>query len=153
MHRGGAERHYGTMGIDWIKSLPVAEIAEADSTLFLWVTMPLLQEGLDTLRSWGFQYKTCAFTWVKRNKISDSWFWGMGHWTRSNAELCLLGVRGKPKRVSGGVHSVLDAPIMRHSQKPLEVQERIVALMGDLPRIQLFSRAYYPGWDVWGNEV
>jgi len=61
--------------------------------LFLWVTFPLLQEGIDTLKKWGFTYKTVAFNWVKKNKKADSFFWGMGNWTRSNSEICLLGVK------------------------------------------------------------
>jgi N6-adenosine-specific RNA methylase IME4 len=77
----------------------------------------------------------------------------MGRWTRSNAELCLLGTKGKPSRINAGVHSVVDAPIGLHSQKPAVVRDRIVALVGDLPRIELFARVATPGWDVWGNEV
>ena len=150
----GAGYKYPTQGIDWIKNLPVQNICADDCFLFLWVTMPLLQEGLDTIKAWGFQYKTCAFTWVKKNKNKDSWFWGMGNFTRSNAELCLLGVKGKPKRVSAYVHSVVDTPIEGHSVKPATVRDRIVELCGDLPRIELFARTY-PScyWHVWGNDV
>ena len=39
------------------------------------------------------------------------------------------------------------------SQKPEEARRRGEALMGDVPRIELFARASPPGWDVWGNEV
>ena len=78
---------------------------------------------------------------------------GMGNWTRSNSELCLLGTKGKPKRVDASVHSVIDTPIERHSKKPDVVRERIVQLCGDLPRIELFAREKTDGWDVWGNEV
>ena len=92
LHRGGAERHYRTMNIEDIKNLPVNEIAEDDCILFMWATFPKLQEALDVINAWGFQYKTNAFTWVKKNKKADSLFWGMGRWTRSNAEICLLAV-------------------------------------------------------------
>ena len=115
--------------------------------------MPLLQEGLETIKKWNFVYKTCAFNWVKKNKRTDSYFWGLGYWTRANAELCLLATKGKPKRINAGVHSVIDTPIEKHSKKPDEVKRRIVELMGDLSRIELFARQKTDGWDVWGNEV
>jgi len=149
----GAGFKYPTQGIEWIKSLPVAAIVAEDAALFLWVTMPQLPVCFDVIEAWGFQYKTCAFTWVKRNKIAPSWFWGMGNWTRANAELCLLATRGKPKRLSASVHSVIDAPIGRHSAKPPETRDRIVRLLGDLPRIELFARDADPGWDAWGNQA
>ena len=86
--------------------------------------------ALETIRRWGFQYKTAAFVWVKRNRKSPSWFWGLGNWTRANAEICLLATKGKPKRASASVHSIIDAPIGRHSEKPAETRDRIVQLAG-----------------------
>ena len=141
------------MGIDEIRALPVAEIAEKDCALFLWVTIPCLLEGLSVLQAWGFQYKTIAFVWIKQNKKVDSLSWGMGYWTRSNAEFCILATKGSPKRQSAGVHQVIVSHIEEHSKKPQEASERIVQLMGDVPRIELFARQKTPGWDVWGNEV
>ena len=82
-----AESHYPTMNIEDIKALPVADIAEKDCALFLWVTFPCLLEGFEVIRAWGFTYKTVAFVWVKQNKKSDSLFWGMGYWTRSPRNL------------------------------------------------------------------
>lgn len=90
------EQHYQCMTLEDIYSLPISDIAADDCVLFLWVTFPLLREGLEAIRRWGFEYKTCAFNWVKRNKKSDSWFWGLGYWTRSNSELCLLATKGYP---------------------------------------------------------
>lgn len=149
----GVRKEYPTMTLEEIKALPVGDIAADNCTLFIWVTFPLLQEGLATIPAWGFEYKTLAFNWVKRNKKSPGWFWGMGNFTRSNPEICLLGVRGKPKRVSASVHSIIEAPIDLHSKKPIEVRKRIVQLMGDVPRIELFARTTAPGWDSWGNEL
>jgi len=149
----GACHKYPTQSRQWLLNLPVGDLAEKDCALFLWVTMPKIDEVFDCLKAWGFTYKTVAFTWVKRNRKSSSWFWGMGRWTRANAEICILATRGNPKRRSAAVHSVVDSPIGRHSAKPHEVRERIVALMGDLPRIELFAREATPGWTVWGNEV
>lgn len=148
-----AESHYPTMSISDIHSLPVAELADKDCALFLWVTMPCLMEGLSVLDAWGFTYKTIAFVWVKQNKKADSLFWGMGYWTRSNVEFCVLATKGSPKRMSAAVHQVIMTHIEEHSKKPQEARDRIVQLMGDVPRIELFARQKTEGWDVWGNEV
>lgn len=151
--RAAADRHYATMSIEEIKALPVADISAEDCVLFLWATFPMLREALDTIEAWGFEYKTLAFCWVKRNRKSDGWFWGLGNWTRSNPEICLLATKGHPQRVIAAVHSVLDVPVGKHSAKPAEARERIVELIGDVPRVELFAREEVPGWDAWGNEV
>ena len=148
-----AENHYDCMTDEDIKNLPIKNISDENSILFLWVTYPLLKVGLLTIKEWGFNYKTCAFSWIKKNKKSNSLFWGLGHWTRANNEICLLATKGKPKRVSKGVHQVIYEPIREHSQKPDCVRERIVELCGDLPRIELFARQKVDGWDYWGNEL
>ena len=135
-----------------IQLLDIPSICEDDCTLFLWVTFPCLQEGLELIEKWGFTYKTCAFNWTKKNKKADSYFWGLGYWTRSNSELCLLATKGKPKRVSKSVHQVIDAKIEEHSKKPVIVRDKIVELMGDLPRIELFARQQAEGWSSWGNQ-
>jgi N6-adenosine-specific RNA methylase IME4 len=165
LNRGGALRHYQTMSIEEIKALPVSDIAADNCALFMWATFPKLSEGLETIKAWGFEYKTCAFVWVKTNKKTDvtqlsflpqdnfDSFWGMGRWTRSNAEICLFAVRGKPQRVNADVHQIIYAPIDKHSKKPAETRDKIIRLCGDLPRVELFARQTATGWDVWGNEV
>lgn len=154
----GAECKYPVMSLEDICKLPVKELTTDDCVLFLWVTMPKLNEAFDVIKAWGFEYKTCAFTWVKQNKKSDSLFWGMGSWTRANAEICLLATKGKPKREDAGVHSVIISHIEEHSKKPTETRERIVKLLGAresvcVPKIELFARQAVEGWDCWGNEV
>ena len=148
-----AENHYPTMSIEDIRALPVAELADKDCALFLWVTFPTLREAMTVLDAWGFTYKTVAFVWIKENRQTPSLFWGLGYWTRSNAEVCILATKGSPKRFSAGVHQVIMSPIEQHSKKPDETRERILKLMGDVPRVELFARQTAPGWDVWGNEV
>lgn len=149
-----AEHHYPTMGAKDIQQLPVQSIAADDSVLFLWVTWPTLEEGLELIRHWGFTYKTCGFLWAKRNKVNlATWFWGMGYWTRANTEPCLIATRGNPKRINAGVHQLIEAPVSRHSEKPVEIRERIVQLCGDIPRVELFARNSAPGWDCIGNEI
>lgn len=149
----GAEFKYDVMGLSDICELPVKGMAADDCVLFMWCTMPKLDEVFKVIEGWGFTYKTVAFTWVKKNKVSDSFFWGMGRWTRANAEICLLATRGKPKRVNAGVHSVVESRIREHSRKPDEVRDRIVKLCGDVRRIELFARNEFYGWDAWGNEI
>ena len=149
----GAERHYPTMQKEEIQNVPVKKLSDKNCVLFLWVTAPCLIEGIELITAWGFKYKTVAFTWVKQNKKANTLFWGMGYWTRANVELCILATKGRPRRKSAGVHQVVLAPVEEHSKKPDIVRDKIVTLMGDLPRIELFARQTPPGWDVWGNEV
>jgi N6-adenosine-specific RNA methylase IME4 len=154
----GAGCKYNLMTQEELCSLPIQSIASDDCCLFLWVTFPMLREGLNTIKAWGFDYRTVAFNWVKKNKISDSPFWGMGNWTRSNSELCLLGLKGKPKRQSASVHSIIGTEVIyssleEHSKKPGIVRDKIVDLCGDLPRIELFARQMAEGWDAWGDEA
>ncbi len=120
--QGSAELHYPTMSIEEICSLPVADLAAKDSVLFLWATFPQLPEALKVIKAWGFSYRSVAFVWIKRNRRSYSWFYGLGYWTRGNAEICLLAVKGHPKRKSTGVHQLIVSPIERHSKKPDEGQ-------------------------------
>ncbi len=150
-----ADSHYNVMTLDDIKALPIADITADNAVLFMWITMPLLAQSFEVMKSWGFIYKTNAFTWVKRNKKNtDTWFWGNGHYTRANAELCLLASKGKGlPRLSRSVHSVIDTPIERHSKKPDIVRDRIVELYGNVPRIELFTRQKVNGWTCLGNEI
>ena len=144
---------YNQMKPQEIYDLSVQDIADDNCILFMWITYPKLLIGLQAMESWGFKYRSAAFTWVKRNKKADTWFWGMGHWTRANAEVCFLGVKGKPQRESAAVHSIIDERIQEHSKKPDITRDKIVELCGDLPRIELFARQKVDGWDSWGNEV
>ena len=150
---GVAENHYPTMSLVEICTLPIADIAAKDCVLFLWATFPQLKEALRVIDPWGFRYKTLAFLWLKQNRKADTWFYGMGFWTRSNAEVCLLATRGHPKRQSTRIHQFVISHIEEHSKKPAVVRDKIVQLVGDLPRVELFARQKTPGWDVWGNEV
>ena len=151
--QGAAEHHYPTMSIDELCALPVADLAAPDSALFLWATFPQLPEALRLIREWGFTYKSVAFVWLKKNRKADSWFYGLGFWTRANAEVCLLATRGHPKRQAANIHQFIISPIEAHSKKPDETRDKIVALMGDLPRVELFARQTPPGWDVWGLSL
>lgn len=175
----GASAHYEVMTIDDICKLPIKEIADDDCVLFMWWVASMPVEALKVVESWGFEVKTMSgFNWVKTtnpkfsdktksilwpsielfNKHGISWFigklfFGMGFWTRAGSELCLIAVKGKPKRISGSVRSVVIAKIGKHSQKPNIFRKKILELMGDLPRVELFAREQLEGFDVYGNEV
>jgi N6-adenosine-specific RNA methylase IME4 len=111
-----------------------------------------MREALDVIESWGFEYKTVGFTWIKKSKNGNNSV-GMGWYTRSNAEVCLLAKKGKPKVIDHGVRQVVESLREKHSKKPSEVRDRIVKLCGDIPRIELFARDKVKGWDSWGKEV
>ena len=151
----GASHKYETMNLYDIEALPVRDLAAENSCLFFWTTMPQLFNAERIMNAWGFKYKTNAFTWIKMNKKNrNTLFWGMGSWTRANGELCLLGTRGRPKKVSSSVHSVIMEPIGKHSAKPPIIRDKIVELCGDLPRIELFARGKADnGWDIWGDQA
>lgn len=149
----GAESFYNTMTLQDIKSLPIKDIATEDAILFMWVTMPLLPNVFEVIEAWGFKYKTCGFCWVKRTKNGNIHL-GMGHYTRGNAELCLIGIKkNKPQFHTRSLSQIVESEIRKHSQKPDEIRDKIVELCGDVPRIELFARQYAEGWDCWGNEV
>ena len=158
----GATNHYPVMKTSDICKIPVPEIADDNCILFLWATFPRLQEALEVINAWGFKYKTVGFTWIKIQKNGQVRMDGLGNYTMSNAEICLIATKGKVKRKNTGIKQIILAPKTRHSEKPPEVRERIVELMGELPRIELFARldenGLFPndpfsGWDVWGNEI
>ncbi len=150
---GGAAAHYNTMPIEDIKNLPIKKLADTNCILFLWATFPNLQEALDVIKAWGFKYKTLGSSWIKTNKNNGKPFFGIGYYTKSNCKVCLIGVKGKPKVISNYVSSVIISPREKHSKKPDIVRKKIVELMGNIPRIELFARQKTEGWDVWGNEV
>tara|TARA_R100001460_G_C3453926_1_gene165058 strand:- start:42 stop:587 length:546 start_codon:yes stop_codon:yes gene_type:complete len=150
-----ASHHYSCMSLEDIKSLPVASISEKDCILFMWCTDPLINKQLEVIDSWGFNYKTIGFYWIKENKNkTKTRFWkGPGYWSRANPEICILATKGKPKRFGTNVDKLVIAERDVHSKKPFIIRNKIVELCGDLPRIELFARQKTNGWDFWGNEV
>lgn len=148
-----AEYHYEVSTLSQMKQIPVKEVADKNCVLFMWAIYPMLPQALELIKAWGFTFKTVAFTWVKMNKKAKSYFMGLGYWTRANPEICLLAVRGKPKRVSASVKNLVVSRIREHSRKPDEIRDMIVELCGDKPRLEMFARTAPKGWDVWGTET
>src|SRR3990167_10634174 len=127
-----AKNHYNVMSLEDIKALPVGDWADKDSVLFLWAIDPMLPQALEVIRSWGFEYKTVGFYWVKQNAKSPGFFTGLGYYTRANPEQCLLATRGNGLvRVDKSVQKLVIEPRGKHSQKPDEVRNRIVKLFGN----------------------
>ena len=148
-----ANQHYDCMTIKDICKLPVKDISKDNSILFMWVTDPLLEKAFEVIKAWNFVYKTVAFTWAKSNKNKLGMFTGLGYWTRGNPEMCLLATKGKPKRIDKSVAQLVIYERREHSRKPDRIRNDIVKLCGDLPRIELFARQRFEGWDAWGNEI
>lgn len=153
--RGGAMRHYNTMSTADICALPVKKLCANPALLFMWATYPLLPDALRVVEAWGFKYCTVAFTWVKLNPSNGGIFFGVGHYTKSNAEICLLARYGK-KAISPDINTVsqvIVSPRMEHSRKPDEARRRIEQMYPQCSRVELFARRQSPGWDVMGDGV
>ncbi len=146
-----ASNHYPVSSTAVIKSRAVAEIAADDCVLFLWVTVPHLQQGLDVMGAWGFAYKSSC-VWEKEYPGEQQ---GMGYWFRVNHEILLVGTRGNIPAPAPGTQwpSVIKAPVGAHSEKPEIFAQLIESYFGDLPKIELNARKARPGWDVWGLEA
>lgn len=149
----GAYGHYSLMTMEDIEKLPIDKISADNCALFLWVTFPYLDKQIKLFEKWGFEYKTLGFSWIKTNKKNNKPFFGIGYYSKSNCEVCLLGIKGKMKPISNKISSCVIAPKEEHSKKPDEVRKRIVDLFGDLPRIELFARQETDGWDCFGDEI
>lgn len=146
------EEHYKTMTIKEIAALPVQDISAKDCLLFLWVRSPRLKEGLGVMESWGFEYKTIAFNWTKLTKLGLP-VTGLGYWTRSSTELCLLGKKGKPSRINSHVpNQAIWSERGKHSEKPQLAYTNIEGMI-EGPYIELFARKLRNNWDSWGDEI
>lgn len=150
---------YDTMDDDELCALPIDDLARDDCVLFLWTCWPKLESALKVIKAWGFTYKTCGFCWTKAHARQLEMFqddiepWmGLGYWTRSNSEACLLATRGHPKRLNPDVRQAIIEPAREHSRKPDGIHGRIERLVAG-PYLELFARARRSGWDAWGNEV
>jgi len=150
---------YPTMSADDIAAMPIAGLAADNCVLFLWGCWPMLPQALQVIEGWGFAYKSCGFVWTKANVQQVDMFRDdadpdmlLGYWTRANTEFCLIGTRGKPKRLDAGIRQAIIAPRREHSRKPDGIHERIERLVAG-PYLELFARQQRPGWTVWGNQT
>ena len=122
----GAESFYNTMNLEDIKKIPIKNITNENAMLFIWATMPFLKDCFEVIESWGFTYKTCGFCWIKKTKNGKNHL-GMGHYTRGNAELCLIGTKGKKMQFNTrSLSQIVESEIREHSRKPDEVRDKII---------------------------
>ncbi len=177
-----AIQHYPVMSLDDIMKMPVRDISADNSVCLMWVIDPMIEQGYQVMREWGFTPKTVGFYWAKLNKkwdvafyrmlnqfkstllntnkgfdhdvLNELFFTGLGYYTRANVEQCILGVRGKGlPRKDKGVRRLIIAPRGAHSAKPDEAYERIERLFGNVSRVELFARKNRKGWSAFGNQV
>lgn len=150
-------KHYKTLKIEEIKKYEdkegrkIIDLVADNCILFLWETAPILPEAIEVMRSWGFEYSTVGFVWVKSLKDGTGFAFGNGSWTRANAEYCLIGIKGSVERKDAGILQIIYAPKEEYLKKPAIVRDKIVELVGDIPRIELFAREKTHGWDLWGT--
>ncbi len=150
---------YSTMATEELLRLPIADLCADNAVLFIWVIWHGLEDALNVIKAWQFEFKNCAFCWMKAHAGQIDLFRddmdalvGLGAWTRNNSEPCLLGTRGKPKRLHADVRQGIIAPRREHSRKPDGIHERIERLVAG-PYLELFARQTRPGWTCWGNET
>lgn len=149
------ESHYDTMTPEAIRALPVGDLAARDCALFLWATWPVIMRDVPgLLQAWGFEYRTCAFLWVKANRKAGGFFQGLGYYTRANTEPCLLAIRGRMPVSAHNIAQVIYSPIRDHSQKPDDQYTRIETLYPGRRYLELFARRRGGDqWLTWGNQA
>ena len=149
---GSNEHTYPTMTNADILALPIRSILDDQAHLYLWVTNPFLELGLQVCREWGFEYKT-LITWIKTYSNGTPEM-GMGYYFRGCTEHIIFGVKGKMKCLNKTTRNMIQTVNpKKHSEKPSIFRDMIVSTSGDVSRIELFARHRVEGWDAWGNEV
>lgn len=157
------QRHYATASIEHLRTLPIRDIAASDAHVFLWITNPLLVEGvhLDLFQAWGVTPSSLAFVWIKlwnnfdtdqlrrTPLLEQDLAFGMGYTTRQNAECCVLGTIGNAKRARADIRQVIISPRREHSRKPEEYYRRVEHYAPG-PRIDMFAGRDRLGWTRWG---
>ena len=143
-----ANFQYPTLKTKDLKKIPITEIANDDCLLFMWVTSPHLEQGIELGNAWGFKFRTVAFVW-------DKMVHNPGQYTMSYVELCLVFKRGRiPKpRGARNIKQLVRVPRGKHSEKPLEVLFGIEKMFPTQEKIELFARKEPKGWDVWGLDI
>ena len=172
-----AEAHYRTMSLKDICDLPVKEVCAPNCALFLWSVWPSIFDARDVIEAWGFKYKTLGFEWWKLNKgwlktwftlartrnllnshddmklLESLFFFGMGYYTRTNSEPCLLATRGSMPVAVHNERNFIIAPVRKHSQKPDEQYDKIEKLYPNKRYLELFARQTRPNWTSLGYDI
>lgn len=145
---------YPTMNFEDIKQIPVSEVADDKCHLYLWVPNALLPEGLELMKSWGFEYKT-NIIWEKVRKDGEPDGRGVGFYFRNVTEILLFGIKGKSNRTLDAGRSqvnLIRTMKREHSRKPDEIFP-IIENCSPGPYLELFARGLRSGWVLWGNQA
>lgn len=145
--------HYKVMELEDICKLPIASLAAENCALFLWTTWPHLLKSFEVINAWEFEYRTMAWVWVKAKRNGFGFHFGLGYYTRGNAEPCLLAVKGKMPVAVKNIQQLIYTPVREHSRKPDEQYEKIESLYPNKNYLELFARHRRLGWDAFGNEI
>jgi N6-adenosine-specific RNA methylase IME4 len=139
---------YPTLKTEKMKEIPIQDIASDNCLLFMWATNPHLAQAIELGKAWGFEYRTVAFIW-------DKMVHNPGKYTLSNCELCLVFKHGKIPLPRGArnIQQLIRVPRGKHSEKPIEVMEKIEAMFPQQKRIELFARQNFKGWSNWGLHL
>lgn len=143
--RASTDNHYGTMSLDALCEMPIAELAADAAHLHLWTTNGFLFDAKRVMEAWGFEYRSC-FVWVKPQM-------GIGNYWRVSHEFLLLGIRGNAKRFNNrSLISWGEFPRGEHSEKPDAVRG-FIEMASPGPYLELFGREAFDGWTVFGNQI
>lgn len=144
------EKHYPTMSIDELKAMDIKGLTNDDSLIYMWVTSPFMEMGLEIGRHWGFEFSTVAFVWDKQLQMP-------GYYTLGQTEYVLLfkkkGGKIPQPRGARNVRQFLSEKRTIHSKKPHEIRRRIELLHPTQTKLEMFARETREGWDVFGNET
>ena len=143
-----ADFKYPTLKISELKELPLLDIADSDSLLFLWATGPHLANAIELGKAWGFEYKTVAFVW-------DKMIHNPGRYTLSQTEQVLVFKRGRipSPRGARNIRQLVQHKRGLHSEKPQAVRDGIAEMFPDQAKIELFARQPAEGWHAWGLDM
>ena len=179
----GASHKFDVVDKDDLIAYDFKDKLATNCMLFMWATFPNMADTLEVMKAWGFQYKTLGFLWLKLNKntniisnrllsntkgtmnsngmmehdvndvMENLLFLGMGNWTRSNAEMCLIGSRGTLTRNDASIRNTIFSPLEQFGKKPDCVRDKIDKLCGNVPKLEIFARENHRGWDSVGTEI
>lgn len=142
---------YDVQSLADLQAMPVEALAARNSALFAWALPEMLPQALDTIKTWGFEFKTCA-PWAKQSSTGKKWAFGKGYIMRNAAELLIVATRGKPRVQSHAIRNLIVAPVRENSRKPDEIYAICEKLYAG-PYCEIFARQRRPGWTSWGNQV
>ena len=145
---------YPTMKLEDIMKLPVGDVADEKSHLYLWVPNALLPEGLQVMEAWGFEYKT-NLIWEKTRKDGEPDGRGVGFYFRNVTEILLFGIKGEKNRTLDPGRSqvnLIRAMKKEHSRKPEEFID-LIEKCSNAPYLEVFARGNRDSWDMWGNQA